>query len=197
MIKNPLRIGFMASNRGSNMLSILKTFSRKETQDHFPLVEPTVLVTHNPQALALEKAQEFQLPTAICQRDDEILEVMQKHRVNLICLCGYLRKVSMELIRTYPSGILNIHPSLLPKYGGKGFYGKKVHQAVLEDGQKWTGATVHWVTENYDEGGILAQRRVPVLKGDTVETLQKRVFEAEAVLYPEVLSGLATKSIDI
>lgn len=113
--------------------------------------------------------------------------------VEMICLAGYLRQIPVEVIEAYRGRILNIHPSLLPAFGGKGMYGLNVHRAVLSRGCLWTGATVHMVTEAYDEGPIVAQRPVPVLPGDTPESLQGRVLQTEYALYPQAVVDLVSR----
>ena len=121
----------------------------------------------------------------------EQLAMLSALGVEMICLAGYLRQIPAEVTQAYPGRILNIHPSLLPAFGGKGMYGLNVHRAVLERGCLWTGATVHVVTEAYDEGPILAQRPVPVLPGDTPESLQGRVLQTEYTLYPQAVVDVA------
>lgn len=106
---------------------------------------------------------------------------------DVLCLAGYLRLVPTEVLQTFPDRVLNIHPALLPKFGGKGMYGIRVHQAVLEAGESESGCTVHLVNERYDEGRTLIQRRVPVLPGDTAESLAARVLEQEHVAYAEAI----------
>lgn len=114
---------------------------------------------------------------------------------DVLCLAGYLRLVPPEVLRAFPDRVLNIHPALLPKFGGKGMYGLRVHQAVIEAGESESGCTVHLVNERYDEGRTLVQRRVPVLPGDTAETLAARVLEQEHLAYPEAIE-LVLASLD-
>ncbi len=106
---------------------------------------------------------------------------------DLVCLAGYLRLLPTAVLQAFPNRILNVHPALLPKFGGKGMYGMHVHRAVLDAGEKESGATVHLVTENYDEGTIVVQRRCPVLPGDTPESLSKRVLAEEHEAYVEAI----------
>ncbi|MEC9487113.1 MAG: phosphoribosylglycinamide formyltransferase [Prosthecochloris sp.] len=121
-----------------------------------------------------------------------MLKALGEHDVEYILLAGYLRKVPEAVVEAYNLKILNIHPALLPKFGGKGMYGISVHQAVLEAGEKETGATVHYVDTEYDKGPILLQRAVPVKKGDTPESLAARVLECEHQVYPDALEKLLT-----
>jgi len=115
---------------------------------------------------------------------------LRERRVDFVALAGYLKMMPVEVLRAYPSRVVNIHPALLPKYGGKGMYGRKVHEAVIASGDKESGPTVHLADEVYDHGKILEQVRVPVLPGDTPETLAARVLEAEHGLYPLALNKL-------
>lgn len=116
--------------------------------------------------------------------------------VDFVVLAGYLKLIPCELCRAYPRGILNIHPALLPAFGGKGFYGKRVHQAVVESGARFSGATVHFVDEEYDRGPILAQRTVEVRPGDSAEDLASRVLREEHQLYSEALAALCSGRVE-
>ncbi|MBD3403663.1 phosphoribosylglycinamide formyltransferase, partial [candidate division GN15 bacterium] len=120
----------------------------------------------------------------------DLLDRLQKRRVNYVALAGYLKLLPAAVVRGYRNRIVNIHPALLPKYGGKGMYGKHVHEAVLASGDSESGPTVHLVDEIYDNGKILEQARVPVKSDDTVDSLAARVLEAEHKLYPKVLDKL-------
>jgi folate-dependent phosphoribosylglycinamide formyltransferase PurN len=113
--------------------------------------------------------------------------VLGEAGANLICLAGYLRLLPTEVLEAFPGRVLNIHPALLPRHGGKGMYGMRVHEAVLASGDKETGASVHFVTERYDEGGVILQRRCNVEPGDTPETLAARVLREEHLAYVEAI----------
>src|SRR5206468_3609049 len=119
--------------------------------------------------------------------DRAVVEVLQKAKVDLVCLAGYMRILSPVFIQAFEHRILNIHPALLPAFGGEGMYGHHVHEAVLKAGVVRSGATVHWVTEGVDAGSILLQETVPVVPSDTPETLALRVLNAEHLLYPKAL----------
>lgn len=119
-----------------------------------------------------------------------LLASMEERRVDFVVLAGYLKLIPAELVRAFPRRILNIHPGLLPSFGGKGLYGARVHQAVLASGARFSGPTVHFVDEEYDTGPILAQRVVPVLPFDTPDTLAARVLREEHVVYPRAVSAL-------
>lgn len=119
-----------------------------------------------------------------------MLHTLQDHQIELILLAGYLRKVPDEVIAAYPDKIVNIHPALLPQFGGPGMYGMNVHTAVIRSGETRSGATVHYVNEEYDKGRIIMQHHVPVFKTDTAEILAARVLECEHRLYPQALEKL-------
>ena len=119
-----------------------------------------------------------------------IINTFRSHRVDIICLAGYMKKLGDKVLDAFKNKVLNIHPALLPKFGGSGMYGNFVHQAVLAAGEKVSGPTVHLVDNNYDHGRILAQKYVDVYPDDTVETLAARVLEQEHILYPETLQKI-------
>ena len=121
------------------------------------------------------------------------MELLKKHQIDLICLAGYLTKVPDKVVRAYRGRIINIHPALLPKFGGKGFYGENVHEAVLAAKEKESGATVHYVDEEYDHGSIILQQKVPVLPADTPETLAQRVHQVEYEIYPQAIKLVLEK----
>lgn len=122
-----------------------------------------------------------------------IMEILESHNTDMVFLAGYLKKIDPSIIRKYKNNIYNIHPALLPKYGGKGMHGINVHTAVIENGEKETGITIHHVTEEYDSGAIIAQAKVPVLEGDTPEVLAARVLEREHTFLVEVLGEITNK----
>ncbi len=165
-------------------------------QGEIPHSEVVLVVATREDAPALQKAQALGVPTAIVNPkefgDDEaygdaLLWVLQRVQPDLICLAGYMRLLPPQVVRAYPNRILNIHPALLPLFGGKGMYGLRVHQAVLESGMKVTGCTVHFVDEQYDTGPIVLQRTVPVLDDDTPETLAQRLLPVEHATYIEAI----------
>ena len=152
--------------------------------------------------LALERAAKLLLPSQVVSRKNyesegahaqALLELLKKHQIDLICLAGYLTKVPDKVVRAYRGRIINIHPALLPKFGGKGFYGENVHEAVLAAKEKESGATVHYVDEEYDHGSIILQQKVPVLPADTPETLAQRVHQVEYEIYPQAIKLVLEK----
>jgi phosphoribosylglycinamide formyltransferase-1 len=166
--------------------------------------EACLAISNNRDAPALRFAAEFGVPCrhisatstgSLAAADREMTEALIAAGVTLVGLSGYMRKLGPDMLGSYRNRILNIHPSLLPKFGGVAMYGAHVHDAVLAAGETVSGATIHLVDGEYDQGPILAQRQVPVLQGDTTATLQARVAEIEPVLYLETLQLIATGAL--
>ncbi len=156
-----------------------------------------VVISNNSDAFALQRAKNEGIPHFHMSQkilgnelDNEILRILKEYETDMIFLAGYLKKLGDNVLDVYNDRILNIHPALLPKYGGKGMFGINVHKAVLEAGEEFTGITIHKVNAEYDSGDIVAQTRVPVYKTDTPETLAQRVLEREHSFLVEVLSGI-------
>jgi phosphoribosylglycinamide formyltransferase-1 len=160
--------------------------------------EIELLVTDRPDAGALDRARAAGVEGAVVttrgrdavEVEHELVGLLDAHRIDIVLLAGYLKLVPPEVVRRYRGRILNIHPALLPSFGGHGMYGMRVHRAVLESGAAESGATVHFVDEEYDRGRVLAQRRVRVRPDDTPETLAARVLQVEHRLYPEAVDNL-------
>lgn len=161
-----------------------------------PQSEVVLVVGTRPDAPALARAEALGVPTMIVNpRDfpdnsaygDTLLWVLERIQPDLICLAGYMRLLPECVVKAYPNRIMNIHPALLPQFGGKGMYGLRVHEAVLQSGAKETGCTVHFVDEHYDTGPIILQRAIPVLEGDTPETLAERLLPVEHATYVEAI----------
>lgn len=183
-----MRLAVCVSGRGSNLVALLDALRGS------PLAEVAVVLSNRGDAPALDRARERGIPAAVLsdyRNGVEWLALLERHRVDLVVLAGYLKLVPAEVIAAFRGRILNIHPALLPAFGGPGMYGHHVHEAVLASGAACSGATVHLVDEQYDRGAILAQARVPVLPGDTPATLAARVLEAEHRLLPAVVLGAA------
>ncbi|HXG43167.1 MAG TPA: phosphoribosylglycinamide formyltransferase [Gemmatimonadales bacterium] len=184
----PMRLAVCVSGRGSNLNALVETL-RGSVE-----AEVAVVLSDRAEAPALAVARAAGIPAESLSdyRDaEEWLRRLAEHRVDLIVLAGYLKLVPAPVIAAYRDRIINIHPALLPAFGGRGMYGRKVHEAVLRSGASESGATVHLVTEEYDRGPILAQARVPVLPGDTPETLAARVLQVEHRLLPAVVLAAA------
>lgn len=179
--------GVMASSGGSNFKALLE-----KVQDGSLRAKCAFLIVNNGDCGAVQIAKEFGVPTfhisgkthpEQLEYEEALLGVLSNHPVDLLLLAGYMKKIPDSLIQTLPERILNIHPALLPKYGGKGFWGMNVHRAVIENHEKQSGPTVHLVTSEIDKGRILAQTPVPVLEGDSPEELAARVLQQEHRLY--------------
>jgi formyltetrahydrofolate-dependent phosphoribosylglycinamide formyltransferase len=179
-----MRLAVCVSGRGSNLQALIDALDRS------PLAQVVLVLSNRPDTPALELARERGIhAVALTDYRDpfEWLARLSAEGVDLVVLAGYLKLVPAEVIAAYRGRILNIHPALLPAFGGPGMYGKRVHEAVLASGARVSGATVHLVDEEYDRGETLAQARVPVLPGDTPESLAARVLEAEHRLLPAVV----------
>jgi len=177
------RLGILLSGRGSNFEAIAAAI---ESGD-LPNAQIAVVLSNKPEARGLETAKQKNIDTAVISSDTEILDALRKHRVDLVILAGYNRILSTELVNAYAQRMLNIHPSLLPAYGGKNMVGARVHQAVIAAAEKTSGCTVHLVTADVDAGPILGQASVDVDPGDTPETLAQKILQQEHALYPRVI----------
>lgn len=193
-----VKVAVFASGTGTDFLALVKASMAQDLG-----WEVVILVTNNPEAGAIDKAKANNIPFVCINSKDfikkgdfskSLLNVLEQHETDLIALAGYLRKVPARIIERYQGKIINIHPALLPAFGGKGYYGKKVHQAVLDAGCKVSGVTVHYVSAKYDEGAIIAQQCVPVLDGDNAESLGRRILEIEHELYPKVVTRLVKEN---
>lgn len=193
----PLKIGFLASHTGSSMRAIVGAIGAGRLD-----AQALLLVSNNSDSAALTWAREQGLPARHISGRTEgspeaadlaIAGAMTGAGVELLVLSGYLRPVGPVTLARFRGRILNIHPALLPKYGGQGMYGRFVHEAVLANGEAETGATIHVVDGEYDHGPVVAQRRVPVLAGDTPETLAARVMAVEPDLFVDTLREIAER----
>jgi phosphoribosylglycinamide formyltransferase 1 len=187
-----------ASGSGSNFQAVINAIEDGRIQ-----AKVTGLIASKPGIGAIKKAEAANIPYQIIRRPDfdnenqftEALNTkLSEWNPDLIVLAGYMVRLPEDIIRKYPKRIINIHPSLLPKYGGKGYYGLKVHQAVLESGDQVTGCSVHYVNEIYDDGPVIEQIKVPVLPGDTPQSLSERVLKEEHKLLPAVINKLLTQN---
>lgn len=201
MVNSEMKVAVFASGTGTDFLSLVEASEKIDLG-----WKVVLLITNNPEAGAIEKAVAHGIPYRCINRADfqtgedflqTLLTELEERRVNFIALAGYLRKIPPGLIRRFPGRMVNIHPALLPGFGGKGMYGSKVHEAVIEAGCKITGVSVHIVKEEYDRGPIVAQRTVSVKDDDNPESLAARVLEVEHKLYPEVLTWFAKNRVQI
>lgn len=173
------RIGVLISGSGSNLQAILDACVTDKISGQVVLV-----LSNKEDAFGLQRAEKHNIAAYHARNTEEIKEYLLEYEVEYLVLAGYIRKIPEEIIRLFPNKIINVHPSLLPSFAGKGFYGIKVHQAAIKRGVKYTGVTVHLVNEGLDEGPILEQEVVPVLAGETASELQKRVLKVEHRLLP-------------
>ena len=185
------KIAIFASGSGSNFKAIHKNIELGNICAKIKL-----LVSNNSNSGAVEYAAENNIETFIINKvrfsdmikgENLLLKKLVFNQIDLICLAGYMKLLSRKIVEKYDNCILNIHPALLPKFGGKGFYGMKVHEAVLESGVEESGATVHLVNENYDEGQIIAQKKIMINSNYTPEILSKKVLQIEHELYSKVI----------
>jgi len=198
-----LKIGVMVSGGGTNLQAILD----KINNGALPDCQIVTVVSSNPSAFALERARKNNIPAKVISRknfssiedyDDAILAHMRSHDVQLVVLAGFLSQLGEKFVNAYKNAIINVHPSLIPSFCGKGYYGLIPHIKALEYGVKITGATVHFVELDYDSGPIILQKAVEVLPGDTPETLQKRVMEqAEWEILPEAIKLFSQKRLKV
>ena len=192
-------IAVMVSGGGTNLQALIDA----EKAGKIPHGKITLVVASNDSAYALERAENNGIETVVVKRkayenqdafDKAIVETLHAHNIDMVVLAGYLSILGETVIQAYRDRIINIHPSLIPSFCGKGFYGLKVHEAALARGVKVTGATVHLVNEIPDGGRILKQKAVYIEDGDTAETLQRRVMEqAEWIILPEAINMIANR----
>lgn len=191
----------LASGRGSNLNSIINFQKKGKIRSKVALV-----ISNNSSSNALNIARKNQIPAVhLSQKKfdsgpgfvNAFLEILQKHQIELIVLAGYMKMVPPEVISVFKNRIINIHPALIPSFCGQGFYGMKVHEAVIESGVKLTGVTVHFVDEAYDHGPIILQTPVKVKDDDTPESLQKRVLKSEHRSLPEAIKLLESKKFTV
>ena len=194
-----MRLGFLASGNGSSMRAIVAACDAGDLR-----AEPAILVSNKRDAPALEFARDRGILAKVIPTvkdpagaDSALEAALIGADVTHVILSGYLRKLGPKVLNRFAGRILNIHPSLLPRHGGQGLYGSRVHEAVLASGDLSTGATVHLVDEIYDHGDVVAQVEVPVHAGDDAETLQARVMAAEPKLFVETLQKLAAGSLHL
>ena len=195
------RIGILASHGGSNFQAIFDRCVSREIP-----AEVGVVISNNSRSGAVDRARRQSLPWAhLSSRthpdpealDRAILACLKAHRSNLVVLAGYMKRLGPETLSAYANRIINIHPALLPAFGGQGMYGERVHKAVLASGARVSGATVHLVDEQYDSGTIIAQEVVKVYEHDTAESLAGRVLRVEHTLYPAVVRMFAEGRVEI
>jgi phosphoribosylglycinamide formyltransferase-1 len=186
------RIAIFASGSGSNAQKIMEHFKRSSE------AEVVLILTNNPQAYVLQRADNFEIPSHIFNRDefyqtDAVIKLLKNLQVDLIVLAGFLWLVPPTLLKAFPNKIINLHPALLPKFGGKGMYGDHVHQAVLDANEEESGITIHFVDEKFDEGEVLHQSRFKIEPGDNLEMIKFKGQQLEHHHFPRVIESLLKK----
>ncbi|MFV8324577.1 phosphoribosylglycinamide formyltransferase [Flavobacterium sp. ZS1P14] len=187
------KIVVFASGSGTNAENIIKYFAATE------IGRVEVVFTNNPNAKVIERARNYGIRTEIFSKEEliesKVLQIINKIQPDLIVLAGFLLKFPENIIAAYPNKIINIHPALLPKYGGKGMYGMHIHRAIVGNKERETGITVHFVNEHYDEGNILFQKNVVLSGNETPEEVAEKIHELEQKYFPEVIEKLITNSL--
>ena len=193
-----LRIAVLVSGGGTNLQSIIDSIESGRIQQ----AKICCIISSNPNAYALERAKKHRIRARVigkaeypdsADRTEALIATLKQEQTDLIVLAGYMSVLEPKLVQAFAGRIINIHPSLIPKYCGSGFYGKRVHQAVLDAGETESGATVHFVDEGVDTGEIILQRKVPVQSGDTANSLAARVLEVEHQILTEAINTVIAK----
>ncbi len=186
------RIAIFASGSGSNAQKIMEYF--KKNKD----IEVALILTNNPDAYVLQRADNFEIPSHIFNKKEfyeqnDVIALLKNLSIDLIVLAGFLWLIPKSLLLAFPNKIINIHPSLLPKFGGKGMYGDMVHQSILNSGETESGITIHFVNEQFDEGEIIHQSKFKIDKGDDIEMIKFKGQQLEHLHFPKVIESLLKK----
>jgi formyltetrahydrofolate-dependent phosphoribosylglycinamide formyltransferase len=187
----PSRLAVLASGRGSNLQAIIEHFDNLARER---VAKVALVASNRADSPALIRAATASIDIANFNAGDdgsELLALLERYRIDLVVLAGYLKRIPSKIIQAYAGRILNIHPALLPAFGGEGMYGARVHEAVIASGVRETGVTVHLVDDEYDRGPIVAQWRLPVNRSDTPDSLAARVLNVEHTVYPRVVEMVA------
>jgi len=194
-----LNIGFLASHSGSNMQAIIDNVKLGNLKSNLCAV-----ISNNSNSIALQRANDANIPAYHVSESTNqgkvpyrIIEIFDYHNVDTIILAGYMKLLEPIVIEHFKGRVLNIHPALLPKFGGKCMYGMNVHKAVIEANEKYSGATIHLVSAEYDKGRILAQMQVPVIDDDTPQSLAERVLKIEHKLYSDTIKKIELGEIQL
>lgn len=192
------RIGILASYNGSGFETIQKAINEKKLD-----AKVVVIISNNTNAGVLEKAESYNIPNFIINDkrypgqniDDKCARLLKDFECDYIFLSGYMKKIESALLNTFPNKIVNTHPALLPSsYGGKGMYGRLVHEAIIENGEKKSGVTIHYVNEVYDEGEIILTKELEIAQNETIDSLENRIKELEKLAIVEAFEKLLAKS---
>ncbi len=194
-----MNIGFLASHNGSNMQSIIDA-----CKSGVLAARPVVVISNNADSGALARAKTEDIPACHLssksiidetELDQTMAGILSQYSTELVVLAGFMKRIGPLTLAAFAGRIINIHPCLLPKYGGQGMYGKRVHEAVIASGDKESGVTIHVVNDEYDRGAILAQQKVPVLEDDSAESLAERVLVLEHTLYVDTIARIIAGEI--
>ena len=187
------KIVIFASGSGTNAENIVLYFNKIE------VAKVIYIFSNNANAKVLERAKNLKIPSEVFSKEefngDKVLQKLNSIQPDLIILAGFLLKFPQNIIQSFPDKIINIHPALLPKFGGKGMYGMNVHRAVIENKEAETGITIHFVNENYDEGNIIFQKSVPLSTDETPESVAAKVHELEQRFFPEIIEKLINQDL--
>ena len=186
------RIAIFASGSGSNAQKIMEHF-KKHVQ-----AEVVIVLTNNPEAYVLQRADNFEIPSHIFDKAEfyktnSVVDLLKNLQIDLIVLAGFMWLIPQNLLKAFPNKIINIHPALLPKFGGKGMYGDRVHHAVMDAKEEESGITIHFIDENFDEGEIIHQSRFRIEAGDDLEMIKFKGQQMEHLHYPKVVEQLLKK----
>lgn len=185
-----INAAIFASGEGTNAENLITYFKND------PRIKIKLVITNRDDAGVIKRAEEHKKTVQIISKDalnnytDQIIEFLNTEKIDLIILAGFILKIPEKLVKAFPDKIVNIHPSLLPKYGGKGMYGANVHKAVIENKEQESGITIHFVNEEYDKGRIILQAKCPVLSNDTTETLAAKIHQLEYDYFPKAIEEL-------
>ncbi len=191
-----IRLGVLASHGGSNLQAIIDQIKKENVN-----IEIVAVISNNSGSFALKRAKSEGINVyhisskTTFDVGEQIIKVFRQHQVNLIALAGYMKKIPDSVLKKYSNRILNIHPALLPKYGGEGMYGMNVHEAVINAKEEYSGVTIHLVNSKYDEGRILNQQKVPIAKDDSASTLAEKILLVEHKLYFATLKLISEEKI--
>ena len=185
------RMAIFASGGGSNARRLMLHGCRSN------FYEVALVLTDQPSSGVQNHAKDFSIPLVVVRWKEtfsiDLMDILREHNIDFIVLAGFLRLIPKEIVDAFSQRIINLHPSLLPKYGGRGMYGRNVHQAVFNAQEKQTGITIHYVSEEYDEGAVIAQFVTKILPEDTIETIEKKVRHLESLHFVEVVEGTIKK----
>ncbi len=197
-MQQSFNIAFLTSgkSRGSNFEAVMTHLQKSEV----PIVVKFLIITHT-DAPITKRAEKFGVKYYLLDKkktfEETLLQLINENVVHLIVLAGFMRKLSADFLQNYHGDIINIHPALLPKYGGKSMFGMRVHETVFKAKEKFSGASVHYVNEHYDEGEIIAQQKIPIDHCESAEEIARAVLKIEHKLYPEVIEKLALEYLKL